>query len=770
VEPQLSSMKPALPRWLPFLLFALLVVAAYADPLFERRSFAGRDLLPYGMPLEKATHDAWSRGRLPAWNDDVSGGRPLLPNPNAGAFYPLRPLLSRVSFPQAMRLFPVAHWVLAGWGMLVLLGALGASREAGWIAAGTYAFSGVMVSEVFYLPLQAGAALQPWALWALVRPSRSAGRKALGIGVVYGLMLLGGDAISIAVALLAAAVWLFSELGTAERGRTAKALAGGVTLALLLAAPQIYATALLVPETQRAVTGLSVGETLAFSLSPWRLLEFAVPYPFGDTWSLEASRNWGAGVVHCFFATLYCGAFALVAFAVGRGGRGSRFCAALAAVSVALAAAGTFAPAALRAMASPIPLRYPEKLVVGLVLAVSVQAGLGFDRIAAAPRRSARLALGVAAILAALALCATLVPAAVRALAATFGAGPAASLQARKQGPLALADAGIGWVATFGALAILGSGSGSRRRSAAAVLAVLPLLATRRIALTDRDDAVFPPTAFARATARRDPEAAFRAVDASRYRPPSALEHAAGGSDPDGVAYARRSWYFHTPSLWGRGTIFNSDLDSGDLSRVESLRRVSAFAASDPSGASFFASLGLRFAIRYRGQDPLPGFSRFGGDALQEWDENAQALPEARLLARWREAPDAVAALKALPALAGDEVVLETGRTGAGQGQAGSVRILERSPEKLLLATSSPAPAWLFVLRAFWSHRDVRVDGQRVDPVPAQLAFTALLLPAGEHRVLWREQVPGLGLSWIGPALFAMAAVFLLGRRRAEAW
>jgi hypothetical protein len=265
------------------------------------------------------------------------------------------------------------------------------------------------------------------------------------------------------------------------------------------------------------------------------------------------------------------------------------------------------------------------------------------------------------------------------------------------------------------------------------------LLATRRIALTDADDAVLPPTAFARAIARRDPGPDFRAVDASRYRPPSELEHGAGGSDPDGVAYARRSWYFHTPSLWGRGTVFNSDLDGGDLSRVESLRRVSAFAATDASGAAFFASLGLRFAIRYRGQPPLPGFSRFGGDALQEWDENAAALPDARLVSRWREAPDAVAALKSLPALARDEVVLETGRSGSGQGPDGSVRVLERSPERLLLATSSPAPAWLFVLRAFWNHRDVRVDGRRVETVPAQLAFTALLLPAGEHRVVWRQ-------------------------------
>jgi hypothetical protein len=760
--------KPVLLRFLPPLALAVLVVAVYADPLLCQRSFTGRDLLPYGMPLEKATHDAWARGRVPVWNDGVSGGRPILPNPNAGVLYPLRPLLSRVSFPLAMRVFPVFHWVLAGWGMLALLGALGASREARWVAAGTYMFSGVIVSEVFYLPLQAGAALQPWALWALVRPGGGTARRGVVIGVVYGLMLLAGDAVSIGIALLAAAIWILRETPSLERRRSALALAAGLLFAALLAAPQVCATALLVPETQRAVAGISVSEALTYSLPPWRLLELAVPYPFGDTWTLEASRNWGAGIVRCFFATLYCGAFAALAFAGGRGGRGSRFCVALAAVCAVCAAAGTFAPAAWRALPSPVPLRYPEKLAVGLVIAIAVQAGLGFDRIARAPRRIARFALAGAALLAVLAAWARLAPAAVRGFAAASGASAGARLQAQGQIPPALAEASLAWVATFGALALLGPGPPARRVPAAVILAVLPLLATRRIALTDRDDALFPPTAFARAIARRDPEGAFRAVDASRYRPPSALEGETNAADPNLAGLYRRSWYFHTPTLWRRGTVFNSDLDAGDLSRTESLRRVSSYAASDPSGAPLFASASLRFAVRYRDQAPLPGFSRFGGDALQDWDESPGAQPDARLAARWREEPGAVAALRALPELAPGEIVVETGRSASGQSAHGSVRVLEKSPERLSFATSSPAPSWLFVLRSFWGHRDVRVDGRAVDTFPAQLAFTAVALPAGDHLVQWHEEIPGIRFSWIGPALFAAAAVFF-GRRRTAA-
>jgi len=57
------------------------------------------------------------------------------------------------------------------------------------------------------------------------------------------------------------------------------------------------------------------------------------------------------------------------------------------------------------------------------------------------------------------------------------------------------------------------------------------------------------------------------------------------------------------------------------------------------------------------------------------------------------------------------------------------------------------------------------VDGRPVAPVPAQLAFTAVPVPAGEHRVSWREEIPGLRFSWIGPVAFAAAALLALARR-----
>ena len=75
------------------------------------------------------------------------------------------------------------------------------------------------------------------------------------VGLVYGLMLLAGDAVSVAIAIAAGAAWIALEVPRPDRARASASLAGGVILGGLLAAPQIVATALLVPETQRAVAG-----------------------------------------------------------------------------------------------------------------------------------------------------------------------------------------------------------------------------------------------------------------------------------------------------------------------------------------------------------------------------------------------------------------------------------------------------------------------------------------------------------------------------------
>ena len=320
-------------------------------------------------------------------------------------------------------------------------------------------------------------------------------------------------------------------------------------------------------------------------------------------------------------------------------------------------------------------------------------------------------------------------------------------------------------MATLVALEALRSGRRSAAAGAIVLLALVPILANRRVARTFDESAVFSPTPFARALARRDPSAAAPVLDQSRYRPDSALAAIPAGTDPGDLEFYRRSWFFYTPTFWRRSTVFNTDPDVGDLSRMQSLREMSSFVAATPAGGRLFSGLSLRFGIRFRDQEALPGYRRFGGAASQDWDENRDALAPVRLLGRWRETPDAVAALRTLPELSDGEVAIETGRAASGASPGGRLRFVENSPESLSLVVSAPAPTWLFVLRGFWPYRDVQVDGRAAEVFPATLAFSALPIAAGSHRIEWRETVPGLGISWLGPLAFVLVAAAI--RRRA---
>lgn len=751
---------------LPAGLFALLLLAVYADPLFTRRNFVGRDLVAYGLPMEKMAHDAWSRGRLPVWSEDLSGGRPLLPHPSSGSLYPVRPLLSRLPFPAAMRVFPVAQWFLGGLGMLLALRVVGASHAAAWVGAVTFVFSGTLISQVFYVPSLPAATLLPWVLWAAARPARRAAGRALPLAIVFGLLLLLGEAFVAAIAVLVTLLWIELEVARPERARELAWGAAGLGLAALLAAPQIVATVLLVPETYRAVTGFSIREALVFTLSPWRLAELVVPFPFGSFWSLDERDVWSSAALRPLYSTLYCGAFAVVALVALRSdrGRGARFARALVLTGAALAIAFRFVPDGFRDRASWIPLRHPEKFSTAVALGLAVLAGLALDRFRGGMRRPVWVLWGAGALGAA-ALATAWLPERAGALAASWtGAPPNAALDAGRSLSVALAEAGLLWTLSLVALELLPGGRFALV-AGVAVLTLVPIAANRRIARTAHEASVFAPTPFARAIDRRDPKADFRTLDERVYHSPSPLARI---GDPYGLESDRQGWYWATPALWRRGTVLNLDPDLGDFSRMASLRRISGFAKTGSRGEAFFGGLSLRFGIRYRDQSALPGFRRFGGDGFFDWDENLAALPDVRLLERWREEPGAVEAFQSLPLLSAGEAVVETGGRASGTARPGRLTVLEKSPERLVLAAESADPTWLFVLRGFWPYRTIFVDGERANAVPAQVAFSAVALSAGEHRIEWREDVPGLAASRWGPVLFGLAAAGLLLRKPAE--
>src|SRR5262249_41313245 len=154
---------------------------------------------------------------------------------------------------------------------MALARAAGLSRRAAWLAGVTYAFSGVSVSEAVYTNYHPGMALLPWILWAAARPAKAASR-VIGLALLLGLDLSAGDVFTTGVAVAGAFLWIFLEEDRPRRLAEAGLLVAALLLAAVAAAPTLLAAALWAPMTNRAVLGIKVGEAVAMSLSPWRLL------------------------------------------------------------------------------------------------------------------------------------------------------------------------------------------------------------------------------------------------------------------------------------------------------------------------------------------------------------------------------------------------------------------------------------------------------------------------------------------------------------------
>ncbi len=754
--------------WASALLFAALVLVLYGNTLVSRSNFAGRDMVAYNLPMEKSIHDAWARGKLPLWTPEISGGRPLAPNPNVGAFYPLRVLLAPLPFPLAARIFPLVHWIAAGLGMLVLAASIGRSGVAAWVAAATYVLSGVVVGEAFFSHIQAGMALLPWIVWAAGRRSGSPSSRFLTLALLFAFDFLAADIFTIAIAGAAAALWIALEEDHGSGWRSVARLGGAVAAGALAAAPQIVATALWIPQTNRAVLGMKLADVLTYSIHPWRLVELVIPYPFGAAWEMSRLEMWSpairAGRVLGLFPTLYAGAFAPIAAvrAWTSRVRGARFARVLLMAALAASVLPSLVPARLAALSSPLPLRNPEKLAVAVVFALGLLASIAFDAWRERPGR-VRALIGIGVLLTLLAAGAALDPGAAGRLAVRLvGSDPVRAPDAARTLPLALAEAGLCWMATVVALdALARPGRPSGLAWGLVLLTAVPILANRKIAVATEEDRIFGPTAFARYLERRDPEGRYRTISESFFQGLSPLELQQNAGALAGAEVSRRLWYQQTPLFWGRGMVFNEDFDVGDLSRVESLRRLSGMATGYRDSANFFGAVALRFGIRFRDQDALAGYHPVGGDALQTWDEHAHAFPDIRLLERWREVPGPLQALATIARLAEGELVLESGRLASGAAQPGTVRVVENRPERLVADLDAAQATWLFVLRAFWPYRTVTLDGRPVEAVPAQLGFSAVPIPAGAHRLVWEERLPGLPLSLAGPVLFGMIAAGL---------
>lgn len=393
----------------------LVVAAFYGGLAAPGRALLARDVALFHLPLKVDLVRLAAHGS-PSWNPWLHGGQPVLSNPSYAAFYPPTWLAAAVAPHHALDLLVLLHAALAFAGAWRLARRLGCGPGAAALAGIGFAAGGAFVSLTEALSLLFGAAWLPWLLLAGER-TLAAGRgrwlrPAAAAGSVLALLALNGEPATtlcggLALAALAAERWLRRPAIDSRALRPLR-LALPAALAAALAAVQVVPTLARLAGSPRA-GGLDYAVATEWSARPARLLELLSPHLLGDPTRIAEGLFFGS-FLHDrdvpYLATLYPGlAVTVLALAGLAGGVPRRgLWALLAAAGVALGL-GRFDPL-YPLLHAHLPwlggVRFPEKFLLLVGLALPFAAALAWQRLAASPpgpggRRLACLALAIAA-------------------------------------------------------------------------------------------------------------------------------------------------------------------------------------------------------------------------------------------------------------------------------------------------------------------------------------------------------------------------------------
>ncbi|HVA09739.1 MAG TPA: YfhO family protein, partial [Acidimicrobiales bacterium] len=181
------------PLW-PYVLLTAIPAAAFILPdLFGGHLLMTGDNAQQNYPLHVLVGSMLRHGQLPFWNPYIFSGSPLLADFNAGAFYPLMGFFVILPDRAAWVATEVVLFSGIATGMYVFLRALRLTTVPSVIAAGTFAFSGVVLSQVNHVDMTEGFVALPLMLLAVLQIVRNGRwRWSILFAAALALVILGG--------------------------------------------------------------------------------------------------------------------------------------------------------------------------------------------------------------------------------------------------------------------------------------------------------------------------------------------------------------------------------------------------------------------------------------------------------------------------------------------------------------------------------------------------------------------------------------------------
>ncbi len=251
--------------------------AMLAEPLLSSRPLYLRDLGMWHYPVLREARGANPTGvdLLPLWTSALGTGRPLLANPAYALFHPANVLYLILGFERAFNLFVALHVIFGGIGMLLLARRLGLDGASAFVAAVAFMLGGYVMSCTAQYPMIAPVTWAPWVLvvgLAAIEKPRP-GRVAL-LGLMVSLQLLGGQPEPAFMTVAIGILWTVA--GRTGRLRGLVIWAAAALWGSVLAAPQLLPAIVFARRSVRSL-GLTSETILYWSFHPARVWELIAP-------------------------------------------------------------------------------------------------------------------------------------------------------------------------------------------------------------------------------------------------------------------------------------------------------------------------------------------------------------------------------------------------------------------------------------------------------------------------------------------------------------
>ena len=367
-------------------------------PLLLGETFFFRDLSYDFIPQKQLFADFLKQGELPLWDIYRHGGQPYFADPNNSAFHPSNLLYLLLPFFTAFNLTIISHALLYLIGSYLFCRILGFSRLASLVSAMVYAFCGYSLSLINLFGRFLAMSYLPFLFlfWHLALRERK--RRWFAFTVAFSVLQVfcGAPEVNVITMLLLLGWALCVRTKELKTGRTLLLWGLLNVFVLGISAVQLLPALEMVRHSSRGA-GMDYQEFSSSSLHPKRLPELIIPNFSGTVALLPYHEHyWGVALTdgddYPYIINIYFGVlpFILALWGTCRNSDNSvvsrRLRIFLAAVFLAslVLSFGKFLPG-FRFLYEHLPLmslfRYPIKFLIAGLFPLALLAGYGFDRL-----------------------------------------------------------------------------------------------------------------------------------------------------------------------------------------------------------------------------------------------------------------------------------------------------------------------------------------------------------------------------------------------------